>query len=258
MRDAMAQALLGEASDPLGRWVWHVYEDLGDSMLAHRPVSAGEIRAAVEVVAQLHLRFEGHPLIDECRAMCGGRGMEFFDRHVLRAIQQLELLSSRMSGLTDGCEDLLNGLVARRDGSADRARLMREFGGPATFLHGDLWTSNVCVVPSADGHRARLIDWDRAGVGPISYDLSALLRRFERGDRMQILDHYREAVGHANWPVPSNREMNALFDTAEHARIANEVAWLAVAAMQDDAGWAITELAGIAVFAGSLRPLLPD
>jgi thiamine kinase-like enzyme len=37
---------------------------------------------------------------------------------------------------------------------------------------------------------SRLIDWDHAGVGPASYDLSTFLLRFPPGRRKAILDLY--------------------------------------------------------------------
>jgi hypothetical protein len=40
---------------------------------------------------------------------------------------------------------------------AVRARVLAEFGGPETLLHGDLWTGNVFALPAIHGVQARLI-----------------------------------------------------------------------------------------------------
>jgi hypothetical protein len=56
--------------------------------------------------------------------------------------------------------------------------------------HGDLGTPNAIVSHSAGGLEARLIDWDHAGMGPASYDLSTFLLRFPPGRRKAILDLY--------------------------------------------------------------------
>src|SRR5439155_1285821 len=75
-------------------------------------------------------------------------------------------------------ERLLERLVGLRADAARRAQVFEQAGGPDTLLHGDLWTINAFVAPTAGGLRAQLVDWDRVGVGPFSYDLSAFLLRF--------------------------------------------------------------------------------
>src|SRR5439155_1119908 len=74
-------------------------------------------------------------------------------------------------------ERLLERLVGLRADAARRAQVFEQAGGPDTLLHGDLWTINAFVAPTAGGLRAQLVDWDRVGVGPFSYDLSAFLLR---------------------------------------------------------------------------------
>ena len=93
-------------------------------------------------------------------------------------------------------------LIARLCGLLEevrhRAQALREFGGPETLLHGDLWTTNTFVVPTAAGPQARLIDWDHAGVGRFSYDLSTFLLRFPADDRPWILEAYAAATARAH------------------------------------------------------------
>lgn len=61
---------------------------------------------------------------------------------------------------------------------------------------------NVMVCPPERPSRARLIDWDHAAVGPVSYDLSTLLARFSAGARPAVLALYEREVGRAGWRLP--------------------------------------------------------
>jgi Ser/Thr protein kinase RdoA (MazF antagonist) len=137
-----------------------------------------------------------------------------------------------------------------------RVQALAELGGPETLLHGDLWISNIFVLPTPNGLQARLIDWDRVGVGPVSYDLSTFLLRFPAHHRLWILDLYRESVGAVGWRLPSARDLNLLFDTAECARFANYVIWPAIALLKDRAEWGFDELAAVEQWFETLEPVL--
>ena len=63
-----APPLLGVAADQRGRGVWHVYEDLGDGVLDTVNPELENVRAVVEAVACIHVRFADHPLLADCRA----------------------------------------------------------------------------------------------------------------------------------------------------------------------------------------------
>jgi len=126
------------------------------------------------------------------------------------------------------------------------------------LLHGDLWTTNTFVTTTGDGFTARLIDWDHAAVGPPTYDLSTFLYRFPKPERPWILDAYRRAVGTAGWCLPSARDLNALFETAEYARYANRVIWPAAALLQEHAAWGWDQLAEVERWFDALEPALPD
>jgi thiamine kinase-like enzyme len=141
-----------------------------------------------------------------------------------------------------------------------RAELLAECGGPETLLHGDLWTINVLVRSVAGGLETRLIDWDHAGVGPVSYDLSAFLMGFRPEARDAILSRYRECYEQSSnttprWP--SRAEWNALFDTAERARLANAVVWRTLGALDGHVAWALDELAWYDAAFAALGPVLP-
>src|SRR2546430_10251857 len=64
-----------------------------------------------------------------------------------------------------------------------RACVFEEAAGPDTLLHGDLWPINAVVAAGVTPSRVRLVDWDRLGVGPFSYDLSTFLFRFPPDQR---------------------------------------------------------------------------
>jgi hypothetical protein len=256
-----APSLLGIAGEPSGAAVWHVYEDLGNETLQTEDPCPGRLEAAVELIAQVHTRFAGHRLLAECRLHGDDFGAGFFGANVRDAIRSLEAL--RPPSLDIAPEDAaLRDRLLRRLGvllgqEPLRARSLAVFGGPETLLHGDLWTTNVLVVPGRDGPQARLIDWDHVGVGPISYDLSTLLARFPVPDRPRVLELYRRAVARSGWRLPAVRMLNTLFDTAEYARLANRVIWPALAVLDGQAGWAFQELALLEQWLEGLRPVLP-
>jgi hypothetical protein len=288
--------LLGVAAERSGRSVWHVYEDLGDTTLAasvngqwpgvrvgpralatgHRPpTTASEapeprhVAAAVELLARIHTRFAGHALLAECR-MGGDLGIYYFTSNVKDAIHGLESLrpacvemSSERLALRDRVLERMYKLL---DEQPDRAQTMAELGGPDTLLHGDLWTTNVVVethcnasVPAQNGLHARLIDWDHAAVGPISYDLSTFLARFPSQDRPWILDLYRESVGRGGWRwrLPCASTMNLLFDTAECARLANRVVWAVIGILDGEVEWGFQQLEAFGEWLEVLEPVLP-
>src|SRR5919198_2801719 len=260
LRDS-GPALLGVAAEPSGWWVWHLYEDLGERTLAASDADPRQVEAAVAVIAQLHTRSAGHALLPECRVFGGDLGMHFYTSNVRDAIHSLEALHPPAVELSPERVALRDGLLARLyhllDEQPYRAQVMAELGGPDVLLHGDLWTINVLVCPTGNGLHARLIDWDHAGVGPISYDLSTLLYRFPPADRHWILDLYQGAVGHRGWRLPSAADLNLLFDTAEQARLVNRLIWAAIALWKDQAAWGFDELAAFAHWLDVVTPVLP-
>lgn len=254
--------LLGTTAErTTGQHIWHVYEDLGNWTLDKGDPDDGRVRAAVESIAQIHTRFAGHAVLGECRASGYDLGIRFFTSCVRDAIRSLEALCSPGVGLSANQQALRDRLLYRLhkllDEQPHRAQAMAEHGGPDTLLHGDLWTKNVLVLPTANGLKVRLIDWDHAGVGPISYDLSTFLFRFPIHDRRWILACYQEAVRQLDWCLPGPSDLNLLFDTAECARLASNINWLATAASEGQAEWAFDDLAWIDQWFDMLEPVLP-
>jgi len=203
----------------------------------------------VDLIAELHTRAARHPVLPDVRRYGGSLGLPYFTANVRDAIAGLEALADsgieiprEHTGLPDR---LLDRLVALLADAPRRARVFEEAAGPDTMLHGDLWTINIFVAATADGLRARLVDWDRLGVGPFSYDLSTFLFRFSPAERPEILQRYQDAVAHAGWRLASPTQLEVLFDTAERARYANRVIWPVQALLQERAAWGFPELAEV-------------
>jgi hypothetical protein len=253
--------LLAVAAERDGSSVWHLYEDLGDCGLKATWADSGRVAVAVAAIARIHTAFAGHALIPEFRLWGGDLGIYFYLASVRDAIRSLEAVdaSKRRRGgeRSSLCDRLLARLTGLLDERAPRAEALARYGGPETLLHGDLWPMNVMVYSHGAEMRARLIDWDHAAVGPVSYDLSTFLSRFPGRDRPSILRLYQQEVGRAGWRLPSAAELNLLFETAELARIANRVIWPALAAREDDADWAFAELEEVEHWFEQLTPVLP-
>jgi Ser/Thr protein kinase RdoA (MazF antagonist) len=238
--------------------VWQIYEDVGGSGLDRVDVDPDTVRLVVNLIAEVHLRFARQPVLAECRKRGDDFGMSFFVSHVgrclhhLRHLEAVPDLSEEQTQLRNRLSDRIEDLYRDRH---TRARLVDAVGGPDTLLHGDLWTSNTLVTGKGAKRRARLIDWDHAGAGPVSYDLSTFLYRFPIEDRPWILALYRETLSRAGWKLPTNDELNLLFDTAETARYACCLGEAASAAERGEP-WAFAQMAEIERWFASLEPAL--
>jgi hypothetical protein len=253
--------LLAVAAERDASSVWHLYEDLGDCGLEAAQADSDCVALAVAVIARIHTRFARHALIPEVRLWGADLGIHFYVSSVRDAITSLEAVRARKRRLRverlSLCDRLLDRLAKLLGEQALRAEGLARHGGPETLLHGDLWPMNVMVYSRGREMCTRLIDWDHAAVGPVSYDLSTLLSRFPGHNRTSILHLYEKEVGRAGWRLPSVAELNHLFETAELARIANRVIWPALAARDDSADWAFDELAEVERWFQQLTPVLP-
>jgi len=252
-------ALIASAADRQGRWVWQIYEDLGDDTLERRS-DRPRVAATTDVIAELHARGAGHALLPEVRQYGKDLGLAFFAANVGDAIRGLERLGGEHapSELRSLRDRLLRRMYPLSVGMPSRAQLLKDAGGPDTLLHGDLWRNNAFATVSAGVVRVQLIDWDHVGIGPLAYDLSTFLMRFPSAERPWILDRYRDTLSLAGLRLPSERELNMLFETAEYARFANRVSWAAMAWLHDGAEWVSIELAEIERWFDALRPILDE
>jgi len=259
---ALVPELLGLAAERSGRWVWHVYEDLGPWELDPRVPDRERVAEVVREIARLHSRAVAQPVLAECRLHGQDSGVAFLVSSVRNAIHGLEQLRAPRLAVSDAQAEVRDRLLDRlhrlRAEEPARARAIEDWGGPETLLHGDLWTTNTFAEPTPAGTRVRIIDWDRAGVGPASYDLSTFLLRFAPEKRMAILELYREALGEHGSALPGRRELNHLFESAECARYASRAVWPAIALLRDGAAWGFEELAQVEGWFAALEPVLPE
>jgi thiamine kinase-like enzyme len=252
--------LLGIAAERGGECVWHIYEDFGDRTLDTVNPQRARVKAAIDLVAELHVRFAEHPLLPEARMYGKDMGMTYYLTNVRDAIRGLESLRAASIHLDADRLALRDRLLRRMnkhlDEGADRARVMAEGGGPETLLHGDLWPKNILAASTAGGPQTRLIDWDATGVGPPTYDLSTFLYRFATDYRPWIVDRYQRAVAPLGWRLPRRRDLSFLLETAEISRIANCLIWPCIAAVQESAEWAFDSLAEMETWFDSVEPAL--
>jgi thiamine kinase-like enzyme len=185
--------------------------------------------------------------------------MVFFTQEVARSVRFLESIGSANAPLPEKQLDLRDRLLTRMerlyDQRHDRTILLDAYGGSDTLLHGDLWTTNTLLVERPAGVEARLIDWDHAGVGPATYDLSTFLYRFSPEARPWVLEQYREAVSRWGRTLPADRTLNLLLETAEYARYACCLSEAARAASRGER-WGFDEMAEIETWFDRLGPVL--
>jgi hypothetical protein len=251
--------LLGVASDQSAQWVWQVYEDLGDQTLHTNP-ERGRVEAAIDLCAELHIRFADHPLLAECRMYGKDMGTTYYLANIRDAIRGLESLQPPSTDADTSRlavrDRLLSRLYKLLDEGPDRARIVTELGGPETMLHGDLFPKNVLTVSTENRLRATLIDWDATGVGPLTYDLSTFLYRSPAEHRPWILDRYQQSVAPLGWRVPSTGDLNLMLETAELSRIANSLVWVCVAALDPRAEWVFEKLEEIERWFEAVEPAI--
>jgi len=252
-------ALLATAADRQGRWYWQIYEDLGVDTL-ERQSDRLRVGATTDLIAELHGRGAGHALLPEVRQHGKDLGLAFFAGNVGDAIRGLERLGGEETPgeLRSLGDRLLQRMYPLAVDMPNRAQVLKDAGGPDTILHGDLWRHNAFATVSAGAVHVQLIDWDHVGVGPLAYDLSTFLMRFPAAERPWILDRYRDTLCRAGLQLPSEHELNVLFETAEYARFANRVSWAAMAWLHEGAEWVSIELAEIERWFEALRPILAE
>ena len=119
------------------------------------------------------------------------------------------------------------------------------------------WPINVMVRTEAQNLRAWLIDWDHAGVGPVSYDLSNFIVHFPLRQRRTILEMYLRLLSERGWSFPAATDWDLLFETSEWSRLATEVYWAGNAALQEPSDWTFDDLALVESWIKSLNPILP-
>ncbi|HEY3018589.1 MAG TPA: phosphotransferase [Solirubrobacteraceae bacterium] len=256
--DRIGPAVLAIAADSAAGWAWHAYEDLGDGTLDGAGGDDPRVAAAAALVAEVHGRSLDHPVLAHCRRRGAELGIGFFEASVREAAEWVERVQrTRPAGArAELCERLGARLARLIADLPAHAEALERYGGPQTLLHGDLWKSNTFAVAANGGVRARLIDWDHAGVGPLAYDLSTFLSRFRAADRLAVFAAYRDAIERFGVQLPAPRELERAFRTAELGRLATCVEKPALEVTETQAAWAWEELAARDAWFAALEPVL--
>jgi thiamine kinase-like enzyme len=234
--------------EPGGSAIWHVYEDLGTSLLdAHRE-SEAHLKQAAEALADVHARGLGHWLLGEIRHFGRDLGTHFLRGSILDAARSLERVSQDRvpsSDLETGVLSKVSDAVeAARETLAVHVAILQANGGPETILHGDVNLDNIAYPDGSGDHGVRFMDWDHAGVGPPTYDLSCFLSGVPPHLHTPVLAAYRNAFRPLEEMVPSDPEiLREVFHALELGRLCNRVVWATSGILDGDADWGWEELA---------------
>jgi hypothetical protein len=272
--------LLGVAPEPSGEHVWHIYEDLGDYALDQEKTQGGRpirdrgfltpllegpdrnhVDLLIHLMADVHERFMDNALLDEYRSRSTDLGGRFYRENVRDAMEELEALKDSQLAASKEKTGTVNAVLSRmhqlRDEASWRTELLKSSGGRPTLLHGDFGVKNAFVVHTDSGLQAKLIDWDHAGVGPVSYDLSTFLVQLPLNDRIRTLDSYTRLRNRCTDDALPYETWNQLFETHEFARLANCVVWACKAVNEGQSEWTFEELEKIDAWFEAWQPVLP-
>ena len=100
----------------------------------------------------------------------------------------------------------LQGMVAGYDQVVERLA-----GVPRSFVHGELYPSNVLVDATEDGVAVWPIDWEMAGVGSPLLDLAALTAGWDGEEQARLVGAYLDELGPAPW-LGQAGEVGSLLD----------------------------------------------
>jgi hypothetical protein len=250
--------LVAVVPDRTGEGAWHVYDDLPGHPLSTEPLVGTEVEAAICAIARVHTAFAEHPLLPEFRLFGGDRGIHFYSANLRDAVISLRSLDlDRRGGDAIAARDaLLEWMDRLKQEEPERAQALAASGGPETLVHGDLWPTNVVILPNADTVGVRLIDWDETAAGPIGFDLSTFLLRFDPSHRRWILDVYRRAVDRlAGWELPGEPDLSLIFETAAYARLVSLLVWSVAAGGESD--WLPARLVEMVEWLDEVSPVFP-
>ena len=73
---------------------------------------------------------------------------------------------------------------------------------PRGLIHGELYPSNVLVVPEREPVAVYPVDWEMAGIGPALIDLAALVGGYPAAERGPLADAYLEGLVDAGGSAP--------------------------------------------------------
>jgi thiamine kinase-like enzyme len=76
---------------------------------------------------------------------------------------------------------------------------------PPTLVHGELYPSNVLVIPAQQPVRVCPVDWEMAGIGPGLLDLAALVGGWGLAERDRLAAAYLDGVGATSGAAPCSQ-----------------------------------------------------
>ncbi len=94
---------------------------------------------------------------------------------------------------------------------------------PRTFVHGELYPSNLLVVQNEAPVRVCPVDWEMAAIGPGLVDLAALVGGWEETERRRLVAAYLSGSS-ATATAPTEPE--ALDEDLAHCRLHLALQWL--------------------------------
>jgi hypothetical protein len=82
--------------------------------------------------------------------------------------------------------------------------------------------------------------------------------RFPAKQRLELIELYRKVVDPSVWEIPSDKDLNNLFETFEFARYACYMIWPAIALWESGADWALEQLEEIERWFRAWEPVFPS
>jgi aminoglycoside phosphotransferase (APT) family kinase protein len=80
---------------------------------------------------------------------------------------------------------------------------------PRTFVHGELYPSNVLVMEAPDGADVYPVDWEMAAIGPGLIDLAALVGGWRPPERRRLVSAYLKGLGEGGGFAPTPDAVSA-------------------------------------------------
>jgi hypothetical protein len=154
-------------------------------------------------LARFHLRFAAG--VDEL-----GRRNPYLLRYgpdLLRLwpTRALDALAANVGTSTEQL-DRLASMASGYDGVVERLSAI-----PASFVHGELYPSNVLVGGEGPNVNVWPVDWEMAGLGPPLLDLAALASGWEPDEQAKLVQAYVDELGPGPWRW-SDEELGVLLD----------------------------------------------
>lgn len=147
--------------------------------------------AVARWLARFHVRF-----LDRVEALAAGNahllryGPDLLGRWPARALAAL----AARRGVGTAEHDRLAAIVAGYDRVVEALAAV-----PPSFVHGELYPSNVLIGGDGAAVDVWPVDWEMAGVGPPLLDLAALTSGWAPTQQAELVQAYADALGPGPW-----------------------------------------------------------